>query len=100
MKKQTKQQKIEIEQNTDFIDHPEKTKKRKSSKFSYNKAGGSFVPTEAQYDFCMRLNKSGLTKEQHQAINKVIFGYRCREDVHHDYIHTLNELIRKNENTN
>lgn len=68
------------------------------SRFDYNTAGGMFVPTRIQADFCMN-TKTNLTEEQENARNIVLAAYSCNEKVHHDYIHIINELM-KYENTN
>jgi hypothetical protein len=74
----------------------QKAEKRKaSSQFDYEKAGGSYVPTYTQHDFCMMNNHLFTTSEQIDARNQVIYGYTCNEKVHHDYIHIVNELRRK-----
>jgi hypothetical protein len=68
-------------------------KRRSTSLFDYNTAGGMYTPTKIQHDFAM--NRPGeLTHEQENACNMVISGYSCNEKIHHDYIHIVNELIR------
>jgi hypothetical protein len=70
-------------------------KRRLTSQFDYNSAGGSYVPTQAQYEFAMNSAfKFSLSVEQMNACNMVISGYSCNEKIHHDYIHVVNELIR------
>lgn len=34
------------------------------------------------------------TPEQKEACNMVLYGYSCKEKVHHDFIHLINEYIR------
>ena len=67
---------------------------RAKSKFDYRSAGGEYIPTKAQYDFCFANPQLFTTDEQSEARNQVLFGYSCREKVHHDHIHIINELIR------
>lgn len=68
-------------------------KKRAGSKFDYTTAGGEYVPTHSQYVFTM--NYTGyLTEDQRNAFGMVQFGYSCREKVHHDFIHIVNDLMR------
>lgn len=73
----------------------EKSRKRRSeSKFGYESAGGSFIPTQAQYQFVM--NYTGIfTDTEQNAANQIIFGFTCNEVIRHDDIHIINELIRK-----
>lgn len=71
-------------------------KRRAGSKFDYETAGGTYIPTKEQYEFAMNNYRlEGLTPEQHQAFNQVTYGYSCQEKIHHDYIHIVNELRRK-----
>ena len=73
-------------------------KRRQSSQFDYSSAGGSYIPTNHQYNKAFEfLTKKELTSEQIDACNIIISGYSCNEKVHHDYIHILNELIRTKE---
>lgn len=67
-------------------------KRRSGSSFDYNSAGGSFVPTKAQYDFAMR--NSYNNDAENVAFDMVVWGYSCNEKVHHDFIHVVNERIR------
>lgn len=70
-------------------------KRRKSSKFDYNSAGGEYVPTLEQYNSAMSfLLRGNLTTEQEQACNMVSSAYSLNEKCHHDYIHIVNELRR------
>ena len=70
-------------------------KKRSKSKFDYNTAGGSYVPTMVQHNNAFHfLETKTLTDEQSQACNEIIYGYTCQEKVNHDSIHIVNELIR------
>lgn len=73
-------------------------RRRAGSQFDYEKAGGEYVPTKAQHDAATKFLLIGieLTAGQKEACNIVVFGYSCQEKVHHDYIHRVNELIRKN----
>jgi len=72
-------------------------KRRATSKFDYSSAGGLYVPTKAQYEWCMSNYSKELTEEQRNAFNQVTFGYSCQEKIHHDSIHIVNELIRNTE---
>ena len=69
-------------------------KKRATSLFDYESAGGMYLATEYQFDFCMK-NYGNLTKEQKEAADMVMFSFNCKEKIHHDSIHIINELIRK-----
>lgn len=69
-------------------------KRRASSQFDYNNAGGNYVPTKAQHDFCFSNSHLFQTVEEQQAMNDVMFGYSCNEKVHHDSIHVVNEKLR------
>lgn len=72
-------------------------KRRATSKFDYNSAGGEYLPTKYQYDmairFCLELE---ITNEQQLSCQMVISAYSCQEKAHHDHIHIVNELIRSN----
>lgn len=83
---------------TDYYNRKsEKAEKRRAgSKFDYNTAGGSYIPTKAQHDFCLQNPDLFVTVEENQAANEVIFGYTCQEKVKHDSIHVVNEKIRTN----
>jgi hypothetical protein len=69
-------------------------KRRAGSKFDYKTAGGNYIPTRTQYEFCMFNKPDNLTADQQAACNDVEFGYTNNEKVHHDSIHIVNELIR------
>jgi len=69
-------------------------KRRASSKFDYNSAGGYYIPTEVQYSFAMKHMKLFNTPEEKDAANQVIYGYINKEKIHHDYIHIVNEKMR------
>ena len=70
-------------------------KKRETSRFYYETAGGNYVSTKVQYDFAMTFDRSGLNSTQINAFEQIIYGYTCKEKVHHDNIHIVNKLIRK-----
>ena len=70
-------------------------KRRENSKFDYATAGGSFVPTEAQYNFCMNSMDYFEDGMETNAANMVISGFTCNEKVHHDFIHVVNEVMRR-----
>ncbi len=70
-------------------------KQRSTSSFDYRTAGGKYKPTSAQYNFAFSKVGTNLTTEQETACNMVIYGYTCNEKIHHDFIHIVNELIRK-----
>lgn len=73
------------------IAHSEK--RRSKSKFDYNSAGGNYVPTKEQRDFCMN-NMHLFSVGEQEAANMVIFGYDNQEKVDHDMIHVVNEKRR------
>lgn len=70
-------------------------KRRSTSKFDYNKAGGNYIPTKDQYGFAIVNVRNLNNVEDEQAFNDVIFGYTNNEKVHHDSIHIVNQYIRK-----
>jgi len=74
-----------------------KLKKQASSKFDYNNAGGYYIATKNQYDFCYNNVSLFISDEEKIAMNDVIYSYTCQEKIHHDSIHIVNEKIR---NTN
>ncbi len=69
-------------------------KRRAGSSFDYNKAGGFYVPTREQHDFCFDNMHLFNSPEEIDAANFVMSGYICNEKVHHDYIHIVNEKRR------
>ena len=72
------------------------TKRRQSSKFDYNSAGGTYIPTKVQFDYCLANISASMPIDTQIAFNEVMFGYSNSEKVHHDYIHIVNEHIRSN----
>ena len=70
-------------------------KRRSTSSFDYDSAGGEYVPTRAQYQFTTTYD-GDCTMEQREAFNMIQYGFTCNEKVHHDFIHVVNELIRHN----
>jgi len=71
-------------------------KRRSTSRFDYDKAGGYYTPTKQQHDDAFRyVSGKDLTTEQVNACEMVMSGYSLQEKVHHDYIHVVNELRRK-----
>lgn len=72
-------------------------RRRASSKFDYENAGGMYMPTRVQFDAALILaTSSAATPEQREAANVVVSGYSFGRKVHHDYIHVVNEYIRGN----
>lgn len=71
-------------------------KRRATSRFDYESAGGRYVPTYAQYSFVNNNMELFVTDEEKDAVNMINHGYSCNESVHHDYIHIVNEKIRGN----
>ena len=69
-------------------------KRRASSSFDYQTAGGFYVPTRAQYDFA--INAIYRDGDEKQAIDMVVYGFSCNEKIHHDFIHVINEKMRSN----
>jgi hypothetical protein len=67
-------------------------KRRSLSSFDYETAGGNFVPTKIQYDFAM--SHSYENDAEKTAFDMVVYGYGCKEKIHHDYIHIINEKMR------
>jgi len=68
-------------------------KRRSDSKFNYYTAGGMYIPTQQQFEFCLN-RPSDLTDEEEFAFNMVMSGFSLNEKVHHDYIHIVNEKMR------
>jgi hypothetical protein len=69
-------------------------KRRSTSNFDYEKAGGEYIPTKFQHDFCFSHMPEFTDFKVIEAANLVMYGYTCQEKVHHDFIHIINELIR------
>jgi hypothetical protein len=70
--------------------------RRSTSQFDYETAGGNYIPTQYQHDFCLDHYDLFNTPEKRNAANMVMSGYSCQDKVHHDYIHIVNEIIRHN----
>ena len=68
--------------------------RRAKSSFDYETAGGNYIPTKMQHDFCLSNMDLFNTPEKANAANMVMFGYSCKEKVQHDCIHIVNEVIR------
>jgi hypothetical protein len=103
--KPSKSQKREFAQNmqnSQFANEYYKRKaekadrRRSKSKFDYESAGGNYVPTKTQageaYNF---LITKTMTSEEIEACQMVFSAYGLNEKCDHDYIHIVNELIRK-----
>ena len=71
-------------------------KRRKTSKYDYNTAGGQYIPTTAQNEAAFKMLQKDASQEQKEAANMILYGYSCNEKIHHDYIHVVNEYIRSN----
>lgn len=71
-------------------------KKRATSTFDYTTAGGMYMATKVQHDFCLQNSELFQTIEEQSARNQVIYSYTCSEKIHHDNIHIVNEKIRFN----
>ena len=71
-------------------------RRRSKSDFDYEKAGGQYVPTKNQHDFCFRNSELFVTTREREASDNVMYGYSCHEKVSHDDIHIVNEKIRVN----
>ncbi len=70
-------------------------KRRSTSNFDYETAGGQYVPTKIQADEAFNfLTSVELTNEQFNACNAVFSAHSCNEKTSHDNIHIVNELIR------
>lgn len=70
-------------------------KRRSGSRFDYKSAGGNYIPTKAQHDFCFSHSDMFETIDEQAARNDILFGYSNREKCHHDQIHIVNEKIRR-----
>jgi len=88
-----------MQNDDDFANEYNKRKKERAEKrrskslFNYESAGGHYVPTKTQYDFCFN-NLSLFNDNEITSANLVMSGYLMGEKVHHDYIHVVNEKIR------
>ena len=69
-------------------------KRRATSKFDYEKAGGYYMPTQAQNDAAWRLAALTTCPDKKESCNLVMIAYGQGEKVHHDHIHVVNEFIR------
>jgi len=74
-------------------------KRRASSQFDYGTAGGFYIPTKAQNDFCFEHMEMFTTDDEIAAANDVLYGFSSQEKVHHDSIHIVNEMRRNFYNT-
>ncbi|WP_163216435.1 hypothetical protein [Bacteroides sp. 224] len=70
--------------------------RRSTSKYEYESAGGYYIPTKAQHDFCAENMHLFVSEVEKLAANTVMHGYSCNEKIHHDDIHIVNEKIRSN----
>lgn len=70
-------------------------KRRSTSKFDYDSAGGYYIPTKNQYDFTINNLHLFKTSEEEDAANQVMAAYVNNEKVHHDCIHIVNEKNKK-----
>ena len=89
---------IKMQTDKEFADAYNQRKEAKKEKFlkSIEETGQkSYVPTQAQHDFCVFERPGFLTDEQEDACNFVAFAFACNEKVDHYYIHIVNELRRK-----
>lgn len=64
--------------------------RRSASKFDYQTAGGEYIPTESQNKAAFELLNLNPTSVQKEDCNMVLYGYSCKEKVHHDSIHLIN----------
>lgn len=71
-----------------------KKKRRATSSFSYDNAGGMYVATKAQHDFCLGNSDLFVTFEEQRAMNEVLYSFSSQTKVHHDNIHIVNKKIR------
>lgn len=69
-------------------------KRRSTSKFDYNTAGGKYIPTRTQHDFVLSHGDLFKTTEEKEAADMVMSGYIMNDKVKHDYIHIVNEKMR------
>ena len=71
-------------------------KRRAGSAFNYEKAGGKYIPTQAQHNEAFRaLTEDNLSPAQEEACNLVMSAFALNENVHHDHIHIVNEIMRE-----
>lgn len=67
--------------------------RRKDSRFDYPTAGGYYIATRGQADFCMEHSDLFNSLSEQEAKNMVILSWSNNEKIHHDYIHIVNEKI-------
>lgn len=71
-------------------------KKKAESQFDYDGAGGYYIATKEQHDFAVFDRCGVINPQQEDACNQVAYSYICKQKIHHDFIHIVNELMRKN----
>jgi hypothetical protein len=69
-------------------------KRQGGSQFDYFTAGGRYIATREQHDFCLSKPEVFKTEEQQEARRQVMYSFSCQERIYHDYIHIINELRR------
>jgi hypothetical protein len=70
-------------------------KRRASSRFEYASAGGEYIPTQTQYDFCLKHYNLFETEYESLAADMIMSAYVLNEKTPHDYIHVVNEKMRQ-----
>lgn len=67
--------------------------RRSKSMFDYKSAGGNYIPTNSQHEFCLN-NYNLFTVIEQISANEVMYGYSNNEKINHDHIHIVNEKMR------
>ena len=71
-------------------------KNRAGSRFDYLGAGGNYVPTKEQFDSAYRfISELKLSQEDQLSCSNVMSSFTMNKKCHHDDIHVVNELRRK-----
>ena len=71
-------------------------KNRAGSRFDYLGAGGNYVPTKWQYYSAWRfISYNKLSEEDQLSCSNVMSAYTMNKVCHHDDIHVVNELRKK-----
>ena len=70
-----------------------------SSAYDYPSAGGEYVPTERQGLFATFDQRGAISDEDFEAFEIVGSCWSSSSKCHHDYIHRVNECMRRVDNS-
>jgi len=70
-----------------------------SSAYDYPSAGGEFVPTKQQGLFATFDRRGTRSQEDEEAMEIVGSAWSTSTKCHHDYIHRVNECMRRADNS-